>query len=213
MILEQRGSTCGIYALLNGLYVEHNLALEAAAVDEVISELIRRTSYVSHANTFETLLGEFFSCEALANYLNHYQMELATALNLPTYTVHIVPVTQLWAKPNGFYIVPGIRQRKWYERQRNAALHWMTAMPDGRVLNSADASVQQMTRAELEAFHGRLDERHFSWPRWRRQNSDYLHDEAVTVPTSREMRALERSIEAFTCDVSFTCGDILYVSS
>lgn len=213
MILEQRGSTCGIYALLNGLLVEHELSLEATTVDEAVAELIRRTSYVGRANAGETLVGEFFSCAALANYLNHYQGELATALNLPTYTVHIVPATQLWTRQDGFYIVPGIRKRKWYERQRNAALHWMTAMPDGRVLNSAYASVQQMTRAELETFHGGLDERHFSWPRWRRQNSDCLDDEAVIVPTSREMLALEQSIEAFTCDVSFTCGDILYVSN
>lgn len=212
MILEQRGSTCGIYAFLNGVHALHDLHAPTQEIDEVVIGLIRDTCYGKKGADGETLLGEFFSCEALASFLNQHSRVLSHALEFPLYDVQIVPVETLGTMHDGFYIVPGIRKRKWYERERNASLHWMTALLDGRVLNSAYATEQHMTVAELEDFNNALLNRHFSWPLWRRQNSYDLSDEAVSVPSSREMRQLEIDIPSFSRQLTFERGHILYVS-
>lgn len=212
MILEQRGSTCGIYAFLNGVHALYSLHAPTQEINEAVITLIRDTCYGKKGAAGETLLGEFFSCEALASFLNQHSRVLSHALEFPLHKAKIIPITALGTYDDGFYIVPGIRKHKWYERERNASLHWMTALIDGRVLNSAYATEQHMTMAELEAFNDALLNRRFSWPLWRRQNSYDLSDEAVSVPTSREMRQLENDIPHFSRQLTFERGSVLYVS-
>lgn len=207
MILEQRGSTCGIYACINGV-------LQQTTVDEKrihveVAKLVRKNSFLTGDSDATTLLGEFFDITLFQQFLQHNQHALCTLLQITELRVRIVPFGEFHDAT--FYIVPGIRPRKWYESKKNAVLHWVTVMPDFHVFNSAYATAEVMTLDALRDFHEALDGLAFSWKRWRRTNSLGIDDELIDVPSSRQLAQLALQQPNFQMDIPFYTGQMLAI--
>jgi hypothetical protein len=207
MILEQRGSTCGIYACINGLLQQ--TTVEEEHIHAEVAKLVSQNSFLTLDSDATTLLGEFFDIALFQQFLKNNERELCTLLRINDLQVRTVPFGEF--NDATFYIVPGIRPRKWYESKKNAILHWVTVMPDFRVFNSAYATEEVMTRGALRHFHEALDGLSFSWKRWRRKNNIGIHDELIDVPSSRQLAKLALQQPNFQMDIPFQTGHMLAV--
>lgn len=207
MILEQRGSTCGIYACINGLL--QRPYEDEARIHHEVAKLVRQNSFLTHKPDATTLLGEFFDITLFQQFLAHNKRALCTLLHINDLTVRIQPFGQF--DDATCYIVPGVRKRKWYESKKNAVLHWVTVMPDFRVMNSAYATEEVMTITALQDFHEALDGLSFSWKRWRRKNSIGIDEEIIEVPSSRQLAKLALQQPNFQMEIPFQSGQMLAI--
>lgn len=207
MILEQRGSTCGIYACINGLLQQ--TTADEPSIHQEVATLVQQNSFLSTNPQPTTLLGEFFDMTLFQQFLTTNQQAFCELLHIKNLDIRIQPFGQF--DDATFYLVPGIRKRKWYESKKDAVLHWVTVMPDLRVLNSAYATEEVMTLEALRDFHKALDGLSFSWKRWRRKNGMEVYDELMDIPTTRQLATLATQQPNFQLEVAFHSGQMIAV--
>lgn len=207
MIFEQRGSTCGLYALINGF--AHTYRFNEQTVHTCIAQLIQQNSFLSTCTSPTTLLGEFFDVVLFESFLNQNAAKITSSLSIEPFEAHIVPFGQF--DDAAFYIAPGINQKKWYELKKDAVLHWLTVMPNLQTYNSAYGTTEQMTIETLTAFHERLHDHHFSWMRWRRKNNSTIQDELLDIPPGRELKGIAVKHPQFLLEIDFYPGQMIAI--
>lgn len=207
MIFEQRGSTCGLYALMNGF--AQSYPFREQTVHTCIAQLVQQNSFLSDCTSPTTLLGEFFDATLFETFLNNNVEKMMSALSIPSFQARIVPFGQF--DDATFYIVPGICQKRWYESKKDSVLHWLTVMPNLQTYNSAYGTTEQMTIETLTTFHERLQGHHFSWLRWRRKNNSTIQDEMLDIPVGRQLRTLSTKHPQFQLEIDFHPGQMIAI--
>lgn len=213
MIYEQKGSTCGMYALVNGLTALSNKHVSPIDLTQVIGEIVSKTTYTLHPMHGTTLLGEFFNAQALASFLNQFEKVLTSTLELPHFQAVVVPFEQSKTKrAHSFYLLPGCRRKKYIPFSTYAILHWVALLPNGLVLNSAEGTQEIWSEEKQRTFHTNLASRAFSWTKWRRQNTMDIADEFIAVPTSKQLVALSKEAPNFHCTVPYEVGQVVQIT-
>lgn len=213
MIYEQKGSTCGIYAFVNGLTALSKKTISPTELASNVEALVSKTSYTANPLRGETLLGEFFDAQTLASFLNHHEHELTSELGLPHFQATVLPFERITLKNNDcFYLIPGCCRKKYIPFSTYAILHWVTLLPNELILNSAKGTQEQWSEEKRRTFHTNLINRSFSWTKWRRQNTMDIADEFITVPTSRQLVALSNEAPNFHCTVPYEVGYVVQIT-
>ncbi|GAF23145.1 hypothetical protein JCM19047_2939 [Bacillus sp. JCM 19047] len=187
MVVKQRGPTCGIYALLNGLKEYYSIkGFTNCKIHRLSYQLLLENQIVFEESSTSgfTYIGEFFCLDKYIAFINENKNIIAKFLykecNISVnFEVSKIPFSNIIKEDSALFMV-SILPLKERIKNDNYISHWVSFesaqnKKEFKVFDSRKGDNNLMPYQELHEAHYLLEDRSFYWDRYERKKLFCLH--------------------------------------
>ena len=223
MIVKQKGPTCGIYALLNGIKDLYNLKeFKGKQMHEVALKLLKENKLSDEKCSIEgnTFVGEFFVVDEYMRFINNNAIllskEIVNNSSLMKFNASKVSFVDIGKDEDTFFIVPIIDRKNSDEEQTIS--HWVNIFPNKwgyKVINSNCIIKKICGIKKIQRENKKLEGCSFYWESYKRSRKFTLNptgkkiEEHIECQLKKKHTFLERRI--LRKKIDYTVGEIIMI--
>ncbi len=178
-IVKQKGPTCGMYALLNGIFMFHNIkGFRTTKTHKIVLRLLKENQ-LDKDNDAEgrTFVGEFFDIDEYLLFITRNKELITNEISNYfgediRFEVYKVPFSQIRNETNALFIVPILDNK--IKSNGQVISHWISLKfnkKNGKykVVNSRSRVMKSLALYKIQEKHFNLEDGSFYWNRYKRK--------------------------------------------
>lgn len=178
-VVKQKGPTCGMYALLNGIFMFYSIkGFRANKTHKIVLKLLKGNQLDKESNAEgRTLVGEFFNIDQYLLFITRNKRLIINEISNYfgediQFEVYKVPFSQIQCETNALFIVPILDNK--VKSNGQVISHWVSLKFNKKnnkykVMNSRSRVMKSFTLDKIQEKHFNLEDGSFYWNRYERK--------------------------------------------
>jgi len=182
-IVKQKGPTCGMYALLNGIFMLHNIkGFRTTKTHKIVLRLLKENQLDNNHDKDNdakgrTFVGEFFDIEEYCSFITNNKELITNEISNYfgediRFEVQKVLFSRIKNETNALFIVPILDNE--IKSNGQVISHWISLKLNKKngkykVANSRSRVMKSLALSKIQEKHFNLEDGSFYWNRYKRK--------------------------------------------